>query len=631
MCGITTIFNPLRAVEINRTQLAEMNDAQLHRGPDEGSIHIEPHIGLGHRRLSVIDIKSGQQPLFNEDKSVVVVFNGEIYNFGILRQQLEADGHRFSTNSDTEVIVHGWEQWGKECVQHFRGMFAFVLWDRTKKTLFAARDRMGVKPLHYGQTRDGTWLFGSELKALTVHPELDQTLDPTAIEDFLALGYVPDPKTIWSAVRKLAPAHRLLFRIGEREPSIERYWNVSFEPDLSLSDDDASDRLIELLDESVKLRMISEVPLGAFLSGGVDSSAVVASMAAQSAQPIKTCSIAFDDPLFDESKYAAMIATKFKTDHVSEVVNSNDFDLLDTLVDLYDEPFSDSSAIPTYRLCEFARKRVTVALSGDGGDETFGGYRRYRMHLAEDRVRRTLPSSIRKPLFGFLGSIYPKLDYLPRYFRAKTTFQAIAQNSATAYFNGVSVIRDDLRESLYCEAFKRKLSGYRTASLIEDIAHSAPSDDPLSLIQYIDYQTYLPGDINTKVDRASMAHSLEVREPLMDHKLIEWAGTLKSHMKIRSREGKFIFKKSLESALPLDVLYRPKMGFSIPLSSWLKGPLSKRLLETVDSPYLQSSQIFDNTAIRRLAEDHLKGRFDHSRALWSLIVLEGFLRTKVAH
>lgn len=626
MCGITAIFNPSDPRVPDRTLLVRMNDAQFHRGPDEGSVHLEPHVGLGHRRLSIIDVATGQQPLFNEDESVVVVFNGEIYNFEELRTRLVALGHRFATRSDTEVIVHGWEAWGPDCVTHFRGMFAFVLWDRNRKTLFAARDRMGVKPLHYARTRKGDWLFGSELKALTAHPALDRELDPMAVEDFFALGYVPDPRTIWTSTRKLPPAHRLIFRVGDREPRIERYWDVRFEPDLSLSVEDASHQLRALLTESVKLRMISEVPLGAFLSGGVDSSAVVASMASLSQSPVRTCSIAFDVPEFDESRYASEVARQFRTDHQSELVSADDFDLLDTLVSLYDEPYADSSAIPTYRLCQVARKRVTVALSGDGGDETFGGYRRYRMHLGEERLRSRLPLGLRRAVFGPLGDYYPKLDQFPRAFRAKTTFQALAQDSATAYFNGVSVIRDERREALYSREFKASLAGYRTGALMTGIAARAPSDDPLAIIQYLDYQTYLPGDINTKVDRASMAHSLEVREPLMDHHLVEWAAKLGSHLKISGGEGKFIFKRALEGQLSDDILYRPKMGFSIPLAKWLRGPLAGRLQQSLARPELAASGVFDQKTLQTMMDDHLSGKFDHSRALWSVLAFDGFLR-----
>jgi len=539
MCGIVAIFQPLHGAVPDRGLVARMNDAQWHRGPDEGSTHVEPHVGLGHRRLSVIDVATGQQPLFNEDGSVVVVFNGEIYNFEALTRELEAAGHRFRTRSDTEVIVHGWEQWGADCVTRFRGMFAFVLWDRQHGTLFAARDRLGVKPLHYAGLPDGAWVFGSELKALAAHPGLRREIDPFAIEDFLALGYVPDPRTIWKSARKLPPGHRMLFRAGAREPTVERYWDVGAQQAAAIGLEDATRQLRELLTESVRMRMIAEVPLGAFLSGGVDSSAVVATMAGLSAEPVQTCSIAFDVPEYDESHYARRVADQYRTDHHVDTVSANDFGLLDTLVALFDEPFADSSAIPTYRLCESARRRVTVALSGDGGDETFGGYRRYRMHLGEERLRAALPAGLRRAVFGPLGRLYPKLDRMPRRFRARTTFQALAGDAATAYFNGVSVIRDEIRETLYSPGFLRELGGYRTGQTMRDIAAAAPTDDPLGIIQYLDYRTYLPGDINTKVDRAGMAHSLEVREPLMDHRLVEWAWTLPASLKIRGGEGKW--------------------------------------------------------------------------------------------
>jgi asparagine synthase (glutamine-hydrolysing) len=627
MCGIVALFRPADSGTPDRELVSRLNDAQFSRGPDEGSVHVESQIGLGHRRLSIIDIATGQQPLFNEDGSVVVVFNGEIYNFEALTRELVDAGHRFATRSDTEVIVHGWEEWGPACVKRFRGMFAFVLWDRRTRTLFAARDRLGVKPLHFASLPDGSWIFGSELKALTAHPMFPRVLDPFAIEDFLALGYVPDPATIWKAAQKLSPAHRLLFRAGQDvAPCIERYWDVSFEPFVNLREEEAAEELRRLLTESVRLRLVAEVPLGAFLSGGVDSSAVVACMAGLDPRPVQTCSIGFDVPAYDESSYARAVAARFRTDHHEHTVTANDFGLLDTLVDLYDEPFADSSAIPTYRLCEAARRHVTVALSGDGGDETFGGYRRYRMHLAEERVRAMLPPSVRRSLFGPLGRWYPKLDWMPRAFRGRTTFQGIANDSATAYFNSVAVIRDENRLALYSPQFLSILGGYRAGDRLRSIAAAAPTDDPLGIVQYLDYQTWLPGDINTKVDRASMAHSLEVREPLMDHLLVEWTARLPATMKIRGQVGKFLFKRALESLLPHDVLYRQKMGFSIPLAEWLRGPLAGRLRACVEGPHLAESGLFDISRLTCLVDEHLSRRYDHSRTLWSLMMLEGFMR-----
>src|SRR3990167_8630135 len=410
MCGITGIFDTRGGSDINRAVLQRMNDSQLHRGPDEGSLHIEPGVGLGHRRLSIIDIATGQQPLFNEDGSVVVVFNGEIYNYQQLIPELQALGHVFHTRSDTEVIVHGWESWGANCVKRFRGMFAFALWDRNQQSFFLARDRLGVKPMHYALLDDGTLLFGSELKSILAHGGLRRDIDPLAVEEYFALGYVAEPRTIFKQAKKLSPGHILTIKRGQPLGEPVAYWDVKFSLDNPVSEADAQAELIARLQESVRLRMIAEVPLGAFLSGGMDSSAVVAVMAGLSQEPVNTCSIGFDDPAFNESAFAQKVADRYRTNHRLEVVKSDDFDLIDTLARLYDEPYADSSAIPTYRVCQLARKHVTVALSGDGGDETFGGYRRYRMHLMEERMRSALPPAIRQPLFGLLGRLYPKAE-----------------------------------------------------------------------------------------------------------------------------------------------------------------------------------------------------------------------------
>ncbi len=626
MCGITGIFDTRGSGEISRAVLQRMNDSQLHRGPDEGSLHIEPGVGLGHRRLSIIDIATGQQPLFNEDNSVVVVFNGEIYNYQQLIPELQALGHVFHTKSDTEVIVHAWESWGADCVKRFRGMFAFALWDRNQQTFFMARDRLGVKPMYYALLDEGILLFGSELKSILAHGGLRRDMDPHAVEEYFALGYVAEPRTIFKQAQKLSPAHTLTIRRGQPIPQPVAYWDVRFSLDNPISQADAQAELVERLKESVRLRMIAEVPLGAFLSGGVDSSAVVALMAGQSATPVNTCSIGFDDPAFNESAFAQMVADRYHTNHRLEVVKSDDFDLIDTLARLYDEPYADSSAIPTYRVCQLARKHVTVALSGDGGDESLGGYRRYRMHLMEERMRAVLPMGVRRPLFGALGKIYPKADWAPRMFRAKTTFEGLARSSVEAYFHTVSILRDPMRDELFSQRFKTELSGYNAQEVFNRHASQAGTDDPLALIQYLDLKTYLVGDINTKVDRASMAHSLEVREPLMDHELVEWLATLPSGLKIQGQEGKYVFKKAMEPYLPEDVLYRPKMGFSVPLARWLKGPLRERMRRTLLGGPLADSGWFDLASVRRLVEQHESGARDHSTPLWSLLMYDAFLR-----
>ena len=630
MCGITGIFDTRGGSEISRSVLQRMNDSQLHRGPDEGSLHIEPGVGLGHRRLSIIDIATGQQPLFNEDGSAVVIFNGEIYNYQELIPELQALGHVFHTKSDTECIVHGWEAWGVDCVKRFRGMFAFALWDRNQQTFFMARDRLGVKPMYYALLDDGTLLFGSELKSLLAHGGLRREIDPLAVEEYFALGYVAEPRTIFKQARKLPPAHTLAIRRGQPLGAPVAYWDVRFSLDNPVSDADAQEELVERLKESVRLRMIAEVPLGAFLSGGVDSSAVVATMAGLSQAAVNTCSIGFDDPAYNESEFAQKVADRYHTNHRVEVVKSDDFDLIDTLARLYDEPYADSSAIPTYRVCQLARKHVTVALSGDGADELVGGYRRYGLHLMEERMRAALPHAVRRPVFGALGKLYPKADWAPRVFRAKSTFEGIARSSVEAYFHSMSFIREPLRSQLYSPSFSSALGGYSALDVFERHAANAGTDDPLALIQYLDIKTYLVGDINTKVDRASMAHSLEVREPLMDHELVEWLATLPSSLKIRNGESKYLLKKAMEPHLPADIMYRPKMGFSVPLARWLRGPLRARVRESLLGSHMAESGLFNVATIRLLVEQHESGARDHSTPIWTLLMFDAFLRNVVA-
>ena len=626
MCGITGVFDSRDRRDIDRGLVERMNSSLFHRGPDAGGLHLEPGIALAHRRLSIIDLSTGQQPLYNEDGSVAVVFNGEIYNFQELAKELAACGHTFRTRSDTEVIVHGWEQWGASCVARFRGMFAFALWDRNRETLFLARDRLGVKPLYYAQLPDGLWLFGSELKALLVHPGLPRAIDPMAVEDYFAYGYVPEPRTIFKNVYKLSPGHILSLKRGNPEAAPVEYWDVPFKTGASLTEQEAGEELIGRLRESVKLRLISDVPLGAFLSGGVDSSAVVAMMSGLTAEPVVTCSISFGDPAFNESAYARTVAERYRTQHHVEQVDPNDFSLVDRLATLYDEPYADSSAMPTYRVCELARKTVKVALSGDGGDESFGGYRRYRWHVNEERVRSQLPLRLRRPVFGLLGLLYPKADWAPRVFRAKSTFQALARNSVEAYFHSVSMLHDGMRRNLFSERFRSELQGYAAVEVLKRHAARAPSDHPLSLVQYLDFKTYLVGDINTKVDRASMAHSLEVREPLMDHPLVEWLSSLPPDFKLRSGEGKVLLKKALEPYLPPEILYRAKMGFAVPLAQWFRGPLREPVRKAVLGPVLAETGWFNADYLRRLVEDHQSGRADYSTPLWTLLMFESFLR-----
>jgi asparagine synthase (glutamine-hydrolysing) len=626
MCGITGIFDMRGGRAIDRAMLGRMNDSQFHRGPTEGDLHLEPGLGFGHRRLSIIAPENGLQPLFNEERTVALVFNGEIYNFRALREELKGYGHTFRTPSDSETIVHAWEQWGEDCVNHLRGMFAFVIWDRPQQTLFVARDRIGIKPLHYAVLDDGQFVFGSELKSLLTIPDLSREIDPCAVEEYFAYGYVPEPRTIFKGAHKLLPGHCMTIRVGDARVEQKKWWDVPFKPHYAMTDRDIEGELIHRLREAVESHLEADVPLGAFLSGGVDSSAIVAMMAGLSKAPVNSCSIAFNDPAFDESEYARQIAERYHTNHQSEIVDKDDYGLVDTLAHLYDEPYADSSAIPTYRVCELARKRVTVALSGDGGDENFAGYRRHRMAFNEHRVRSMLPLALRKPVFGLLGAAYPKADWAPRMFRAKTTFEALARDLVEGYFHGVSMLNDRVRDQLFSDGFRRELQGYRAVEVMRGYAKDAPTDDPLSLIQYIDMKTYLPGDILTKVDRASMAHALEVRVPLLDHEFVEWVSGLAPTSKLRNGEGKYIFKKALEPYLGNDILYRKKMGFSIPLAAWLRGPLAEQMKAAVLNPVLLDTGIFNQPFLKQMVDEHQSGMKDHSTALWQVLMFEAFLR-----
>lgn len=626
MCGIAGLFDLRDPAAVDSELLVRMNDSQHHRGPDEHGLLVEPGIGLAHRRLSIIDLSSGQQPMHSEDGELTVIYNGEIYNFREIAAELRGLGHQFRTRCDTEVILYAWRQWGERCVERFRGMFAFALYDRRRQQLFLARDRLGIKPLYYCLLPSGRLAFASELKALRVLPDLPRKLDVRAVEDYFALGYVPEPRTIYRDVFKLAPGHTLLCTRNAGLPAQRQFWDVAFRPLAAASEAALREEMLHRLREAVRIRMVAEVPVGAFLSGGVDSSAVVAMMAGLQDAPVNTCAIGFDDRQFDESDYARRVAAQYHTNHFERRVASDDFDLLDTLAELYDEPYADSSAIPTYRVCELATQRVTVALSGDGGDENFGGYRRYRWHMNEERLRGLLPLGLRRPLFGALGRLYPKADWAPRVFRAKTTFEALARSSVDAYLHSVSLTSEAQRRDLFSEALQTELQGYSVRELFHRHAAHCPSDDPLAMIQYLDMKTYLPGDILTKVDRASMAHSLEVRVPLLDHELVDWVSGLPSSVKLRGQEGKYLLKKGLEGMLPQDVLYRDKMGFAVPIGKWFRGPLRERLRSALLEGDMAASGLFRQSVVEKMIADHESGRREYSAPLWSMLMFQATLR-----
>lgn len=630
MCGIAGIVTADGQAP-SASLLARMGESLLHRGPDQGDCVVAPGAGLAHRRLSILDPDTGRQPMQSQDGRYTLVYNGEIYNYQSLTTELRGLGYNFEGHCDTDTLLAAWHAWGAGSVARLRGMFAFAIWDAAEQRLFMARDRLGIKPLYYGRAADGDLVFGSELKALLVHPRIERRIDPQALESYLALGYVPDPKSIFENIYKLAPGHTLDYGARNKTSKVRAYWDVSFaEHSGSATEESIADELRQRLTESVRMRMVADVPLGAFLSGGVDSSAIVALMAGLSKDPVNTCAIGFDTNEFNETHYAQQVADRYRTRHRTYQVQADDFGLLSALGHAYDEPFADSSALPTWRVCELARQQVKVALSGDGADENFAGYRRYRLHQAESRARAMFPAAWRRPVFGALGRAYPKLDWAPRAVRAKTTFQSLAMDTAEGYCHGVSMIPESLRNALYSNRFQSELQGYRAVELFREHAVNAQTDDPLSLAQYLDFKTYLPGDILTKVDRASMAHSLEVRVPFLDHEFVSWAASLPPGAKLHRGEGKYALKRAFDELLPTDVLYRRKMGFSVPLATWFRGSLREPSRRALTEGVLLDSGFFDAPSLERVWEQHVSGRNDHGTALWSLLMLAQFLERHAA-
>jgi asparagine synthase (glutamine-hydrolysing) len=622
MCGIAGIFHLETAKPVDPERVKRMTDAIGHRGPDGSGVWTAPGVGLGHRRLSIIDLEGGAQPMHSDDGALTMTFNGEIYNFRELRKELEAAGLAFLTQSDSEVILQGWRHWGPDCVSHFHGMFAFAIHDARTKQLFLARDRLGVKPLYYAPIADGSIIFGSELKALTAHPALRREVDLAAVDDYMAFGYVPDHACIIRGVKKVPAGHTLLLQQGRTLPQPVEYWDIDFSKRVRGNQGELSEELLRLMRQGVTSRMVADVPLGAFLSGGVDSSSVVALMAENSRQPVKTCSIGFDVGALDESEYAETIARRFATDHRSRKVAADDFGLMDKLAYHFDEPFADGSALPTYRVCEMAREQVTVALSGDGADEALAGYRRHVFHHKEEQLRRLLPQGLRGPLFGKLGALYPKADWAPRPLRAKTTLLALARNGPQGYTDAVSLTNPAQRHALYSQRMRGSIAGYRAEDYMERLMSSAPAQSGLDQAQYADMKMWLPGDILTKVDRTSMAVGLEAREPLLDHRLLEFAASLPEKMRIRGGQGKWLMKKTMEGYLPKDILYRPKMGFVTPIDQWFRGALAGEARALSTSLTFSQMDLFDSKAIAKAVEDHIAGRANNGRLLWQLAMLE---------
>jgi len=623
MCGLTGLFRPHLA-PIDADALRAMNDAIAYRGPDGDGFHIEPGIGFGHRRLAIIDVGGGHQPMWNEDGSVCIVFNGEIYNYAALWAELQAQGHVFRTDhSDTETVIHAWEQWGSGCLERLNGFFALAIWDRNRGQLFLARDRLGKKPMHYAWLPTGGLAFASELAAFKPLSGVDRSLRVDAIDDFFALGYVPDPATIFRGIQKLPAGHFMLVQKDGSSDGPQRWWRPDTTP-LRISEPEAVADLQARLVDCTNLRLISDVPLGAFLSGGVDSSGIVATAAGLVRGPLSTFTIGFDGAE-DETPYARMISTRYGTDQHEERAAAIDYiDAAREQARIFGEPFGDQSSVPTHRVCALARRHVTVALSGDGGDEVFAGYRRYRWHKMTDAVRAYIPGPLRRTVLAELARIYPKLDRAPRFLRAKNTLTELSLDSARGFAMMVTKTHAERRRALFSPQLRAALDGHDPQQRIVDAMEESGSEDGLVQAQYADIQTWLPGDILTKVDRTSMANSLEARAPLLDYRLVSWGLGLPAGLKLAGQEGKHVLKKALEPLVPREILYRPKQGFATSLAGRFRHGMD-RLRSRLLGPVMLDSGLFDAVALRRMLDEHEDGRFDHAATLWLLLVFEGFL------
>lgn len=560
--------------------------------------------------------------MLSADGRAVIVFNGEIYNYRELRSELEKNGAVFRTDGDTETILAAWQKWGADCLQHLDGMFAFAIYDLGRRQLFLARDRFGVKPLFTAMLSDGSLAFASELKGLLAHPLLRREIDPLAIEDYMTWGYVPDHRSILRGVEKLPAGHYRLLEHGRDPASSRQWWDISFAERSNGSVKDLSTELLHYLRQGVTSRMVADVPLGAFLSGGVDSSSVVALMAEASRDPVKSCSIGFDVANVDESDHARDVAELFGTDHHQEQVSAGEITSADRIAAIFDEPFADASALPTLRVCELARRHVTVALSGDGADEAMAGYRRHAFHRREEMARRLVPASVRETVFGALGKWWPKADWAPRPLRAKTTFQSLAGDGAAGYARALAILSPEIRDQIFGHTLLRERGDYRAEQPFVELMRAAPARSGLDAAQYADLKFWLPGDILTKVDRTSMAVSLEAREPLLDHRLVEFAAKLPDNMRLRGMRGKWLMKHAMERCLPSSILHRQKQGFVVPLTEWFRGELSGKARGIANSEILIQSGWFNRDTLSSISEQHISGRADHGRLLWQLFMLE---------
>lgn len=620
MCGITGYIDLRETADLSL--IKKMTRILDHRGPDGEGYHLDGSVALGHRRLSIIDLAGGKQPMADIDERYWITYNGEIYNFLSLREKLISRGHYFKTRCDTETILVAYKEYGENCVEHLRGMFAFAIWDKVEKTCFFARDRVGKKPLYYSADTKH-FIFASEIKAILQHPRVERELDYTAVADYLQLQYVPFPKTIFRNIKKLPPGYTLKIELLDDHFVVEKrkYWDLHYEPDFSRSENDWCDLLREKLAEAVRIRMMSEVPLGAFLSGGVDSSAVVAFMAKSQSTPVKTFSIGFKEEDFSETQFARQVARQFNTEHHEFLVEPDVIDILPKLSWEFDEPFADSSAIPTYYVSKLAREHVTVILSGDGGDETFAGYNRYPWALDMTKYD-FLPACLKKVLFGIPSSL------MPNGLRGKGMLRHLSRDPFARYVGLVSQWEPSDLGALFSREFKRFLPhGSSADQFLEEHYVSCNSSDYLTRIQYLDTKTYLPEDIMTKVDRASMLCSLETRAPLLDHEFLELAAKIPAEYKLKKGITKYILKKSLNGILSDTILYRKKMGFAVPLVHWFKKDLVDYSRDILFSNDARSRGYFNMTQISSLLESHQKSGRDHSPQIWGLLFFEHWCKS----
>jgi asparagine synthase (glutamine-hydrolysing) len=621
MCGIA---GKVGSERIDAALIAEMSAVLEHRGPDAGGSFVDDGAGLGVRRLAIIDVETGDQPVFNEDRSALVILNGEIYNYVELREQLERRGHRFRTKSDTEVIVHLYEDHGAECVQQLRGMFAFAVWDRRNRRLLLARDRLGKKPLYYAQRGDTLW-FGSEVRALLQDPELPREADHESIDAYLQLQYVPNPRSAFLGVSKLAPAHTLTWQAGNAEA--RRYWRLSYAPaEEPLEEGEACERIRDGLMEATRLRLRSDVPLGAFLSGGIDSSAVVAAMARQSQSRVRTFSIGFDERRFDERPYARLVAEAFDTEHQEFVVRPDAMGIVPRIAWHYGEPFADHSAIPTLQLAELTSRHVKVALNGDGGDENFAGYARYRAGAFAFRLAR-LPEVPRRGVATALRLTARAPLKHARRRRLERMSEAMLAPRGERFATWLAFFTRPELDRLYTPDFRESLSPFSVGRLIDDLMGASDADSLTNTLLDADIQTYLAGDLLVKMDIATMAHSLEVRSPLLDQEFMSLAASLPASLKLHRGDHKRIFKKAVAPLLPKQILARPKMGFTVPLAHWFRDELSELPREVLLDEVATGRGIFRPDGVRELIDDHVAGRADNANRIWALVQLELWFRT----